>query len=67
MRLKTKFRDREDTLNKFDDLNRWFLSLGTGMTKRNKFTDQDDINEQVQGLKQSICEFRDQDNTEVQI
>jgi hypothetical protein len=34
-------------LNKFDDLNGRFASLGTGMTQPNKFRDRDDTYEQV--------------------
>ena len=34
-------------LNKFEDLNDRFASLGTGMTQPNKFRDRDDTDEQV--------------------
>jgi hypothetical protein len=34
-------------LNKFEDLNGQFASLGIGMTQPNKFRDQDDTDEEV--------------------
>jgi hypothetical protein len=42
-------------------------SLGTGMTQPNKFRDRDDTDEQVWEPKRSIYEFRDQDDTVVQV
>jgi len=44
-----------------------FLSLRIEMTQLNKFRDYDDIEEQVRGPKQSIYEFKDRDNTTVQV
>jgi len=37
------------------------------MTQLNKFRDRDDIDEQVREPKQLICEFRDRDDTTIQV
>jgi len=39
-------------LDKFEDLNRWFISLGTGMTQPNKF---EDLNSQIDRSSPQTC------------
>ena len=54
-------------LNKFEDINGWFLSLGTEMTQPNMFENRDNSDEEVWRLKWSIWKFRDRNNTTIQL
>ena len=45
-------------LNKFDDLNGWFLCLGTRMIYLNKFRERDDTDEQVGDLNDRFTSWR---------
>ena len=57
MRLKTKFRDRDDTTEQVWGPKRVI----------SKFRNRNDIAEQVWGPKRSICKFRDRDDTTEQV
>ena len=57
MRLKTKFRDRDDTTEQV-----WGPKQVIS-----KFRDRDDTSEQIWGFKRSICKFSDRDDTVEQV